>query len=260
MYHAVHRGQSEGRLLILGDGPLDQVELVSCGRRFELSPERQRLADQACQRMRDGGMTVTINPVYRLTRWSLGERLTLHCDLADYSQVVGTKSHPEWGVKAQVLAVCCVTECRDGFVIEKRSARVAALPGRWHIAPSGSLEPPNGPLATLLEEAHEELGLQASEVLEPRCLGLLYGETSGVYQLTCSARVEASLEQIVSRQRSGQWEADGYLCAPACPEGLPAFLRQYEELLTVGGRIALWAEGRRRWGESWFENHAEDKP
>lgn len=260
MYESVHRGQSEARLLVWGDGPLSEVVLEQSGSRFDLGPERQRLADLACQKMRDQGITLTADPVYRLTSWTTGERLVLRTVRGDYSQVVGMKSHPEWGVPAQVLAVCCALECPEGFVIEQRSAKVASLPGMWHIAPSGSLQPPHSALQTLLCEAAEELGLQPEEVEQARCLGLVYGERSGVFQIACSARTPVAFEQMLGRRRSGAWEQDGFLLAPACPEALPVWLKTHASKVTLGGRAILWAEGRRRWGSDWFETHSRDLP
>lgn len=260
MYLEAFRGESEARLLVLGDGPLAAVTIEETGRSFSLGAERQALADAACDRFRERGQTVTANPIYRVISWTLGERFTLRADRGDYSQVVGTKSHPEWGLKAQVVAVCCAMECPEGFLIEKRSARVAALPGKWHICPSGSLEPPNGPLQTLLAEASEELGLEPFEIEDPRCVGMLFGEQSGVYQLACSARTPVSFAEILARRPSGRWEQDGLVWAPADAETLPLWLAEHADQITHGGRAALWAEGRRRWGQAWFEAQCEDRP
>ena len=258
MFRAVCRGGSRARLLVLGDSPLSSVEVSESGELFDLGAERQLLADQACQRMREQGQTVTADPIYRLRRWEVGERFVLRVDRGDYSQVVGTKSHPEWGVKAQVLAACCALECPEGFVIEQRSARVAAAPGLWHIAPSGSLQPPNTVLQTVLCEAEEELGLGQGELSELRCLGLLYGEDTGVYQLACSARTSVPFSDIQARVRSGAWEQEGLMLAPCDADDLPRWISE-AALLTPGARAVLLAEGRRRWGIDWFESHCEDE-
>lgn len=260
MYQDVYRGETEARLLVLGEGSLKDVSLKETGGLFCLGPERQHLANLACQAMRDRGQTVTANPIYRILSWTVGEQFILAVERGDYSQVVGTKTHPEWGIKAQVAAVCCVMECPEGFVIEQRSAQVAALPGMWHIAPSGSLQPPQGPWETLLAEAQEELGLEAFEVEDARCVGMLYGERSGVYQLSCSARTPVAFAEMMARRRSGSWEQDGFVLAPVCSQELPVWLALHRQKITPGGRAALWAEGRRRWGQAWFEQQCEDRP
>lgn len=259
VYWSVNRGESEARILVAGDGPLSDVSLEETGGVLRLGQDRQRLADVACQQMRDRGVSITADPVYRLMSWSTGNRFVLRADRGDYSQVVGMKSYPDWQLSARVLAVCCVLESPQGFIIEKRSAKVASLPGKWHIAPSGSVQPPQSPLQTLWCEAEEELGLSPQEVLDPRCLGMIYGERSGVYQLACSARTTITFSEMMARRRSGAWEQDGFLTAPVCPVDLPVWLKAHVSSVTLGGRAILWLEGRRRWGDQWFEAQCEDR-
>ncbi len=245
-------GTSSARILALGETPLGKVTLRETGQHFQLGPERQMLADQACQRLRKLGQRVTADPIYRVRSFSLGKTLELQVDRGDYSQVVGCKAHPEWKLKAEALAVSCALECADGFVIERRSARVATVPNKWHVAPSGSVQPPRCALETVFCEAKEELGLEASELEEPRCTGLIYAEEAGVYLLACSARTSLSLKALTARSRSGAWEQDGLLTAPVCPEALPDWIAEQRDRLVPAGVAVLWTEGRRRWGASWF--------
>lgn len=253
MYFSVYKGSPDARLLVLGEGTVAKVGLRENGERFDLGAERQAMADRACEERRREGQTVTANPIYRLHSWTVGPKLELEVGRGDYSQVVGTKAHREWGIKAEVLAVCCVLECPQGFVIEKRSQKVAAVPGLMHIAPSGSLQPPATPWETLLQEASEELALEPAELENPCCLGLLHVEPVGVYQLICTARTSVSLDEMCRRERSGAWEQDGLLCAPSEPQGLATWLAERGESLTPSARMGLWVEGRRRWGQAWFE-------
>lgn len=253
MYSSTYMGGSDARLLVLGEGPVEQVRLHDNGAQFDLGPERQAAADLACEGLRRLGQTVTANPIYRLHSWTVGPELRLEVSRGDYSQVVGTKKHPEWGINAQVLAVCCALECPQGFVIEQRSVKVAAAPGLRHIAPAGSIQPPATPWETLLQEALEELALDPSEMKEARCLGLVLVEPVGVYQLICSARTSVSLNEMRGRERSGAWEQDGLLYAPVDPDGLSEWLAEQGDGLIPCARMGLWVEGRRRWGEDWFE-------
>lgn len=259
MFSPVHRGESEARILALGEGALDQVELVlDENQTLVLDSERQRAADQVCRQMRESGSVVTADPVYRLLGHALVEgRLQLTVGLGDYSQIVGMKAHPEWGMPCRVLAVLSVLTCPDGIVIERRSQRVAVLPGRLHAAPAGSVTPGETLEQTLVREALEELGLEAREVRETRCLGLIHVEPVGVYLVCCSARTEVDIETIRSRPKEGEWEQDELLCAPSDPESLTAWLEKHHQELTPGARAAILMEGRRRWGEAWFETRME---
>lgn len=250
MFRTVPSDGQETHWVARGDGALDGVLLRETGGSLRLTPAQQAQADRACERLREEGRTVTPDPIYRLLEWRAEERLELLVERANYAQVVGIKAHPEWGLSARALAVCCLTECRDGFVIEQRSARVASLPGRWHVAPAGSLQPPHHLAQTLRSEAREELGLEPHELVEPRCLGLLYGRASGIFQLACSVRTPLRLQEMLARERSGAWEQDGLLCAPASREALPLWLEQ-SPLLTPGAARILQAEGERRWGSDW---------
>ncbi len=240
MYTPCHLGPAQARIVVLGRGPLSQVQLHHSGHRLQLDAERQRLTDQACERLRQRGQIVTADPIYRVESWHTGEQFALRVGLGDYAQVVGTKAHPEWDLKSNVLALCCILQCPDGIILERRSQKVAALPGAWHVAPAGSLSPPNTPYQTLLAEAHEEMALEPVELFDLQCLGMCYGEDSGVYQLICSAQTPVPLAQILSRPRSGAWEQDGLLCAPSEPQALDNWIQEHGQRLTPAAQSALW--------------------
>lgn len=255
VFQTVHRGEPEARIVVLGDGPMEDLEVTLTSNTLVLEASQQEVAQGACQQLRDRGFVVTPDPIYRVLSHATNGRFNLTLGRGDYSQVVGLKANPQWGIPAQVLAVGCVLECPQGLVIERRSDQVAALPGRLHIAPSGSVAPPATVHEALLAEAREELGLEPEELLDQRCLGLVYVETAGVYLLICCGRTEVSLAEMLSRERSGAWEQADLIGAPICPEVLPRWLDEEGRDLTRGARAALLMEGRRRWGSGWFEEH-----
>lgn len=253
MFYSCYRGHHRARLLVIGDAPLEQVELLNSGEQFDLSPEQQALADLACRQMRAAGRTVTCDPTYRLNSYEVGAKLRITVSVGDYCQMVGVKAHPEWGLKCQTLAVCCALETPGGLVVERRSAKVASMPGYLHLAPAGIMAPPNTPLSTVVHEGLEELGLQPNELLDLRCTGLLCGEDNGVYQIICSARTELELSELYRRPRSGQWEVEEHLLAPLEPQPLASWIEENRGQMTPAALTALAAEGHRRWGTSWLE-------
>jgi 8-oxo-dGTP pyrophosphatase MutT (NUDIX family) len=255
MYRACHRGPAGARILLQGKGPLERVQLEESGLAWSLTREQEALCERACEKLRQQGQEVFSGPVYRLLDWCCGPFLSLRVSRGNYAQVIGTKAHPEWGCPSRVLAVCCVLETPGGFLVERRSLRVAALPGRWHVAPAGSIGVGMSPLQALLQEAHEELGLAADELDPPLCLGLIYAEDSGVHQLVCAARTGVDSADFLLRPRSGCWESDGYEMAPIDPQGLGSWLEQHRSQLTPAAVSALWLEGGRRWGSDWFESY-----
>lgn len=248
VFREVCKGEADGRVVLQGIQPLDGVVLETVPSSLSLQGWQRDFTELAVGELRERGLVVTDDPTYRLESWAVGERLTLRVSPRSYFDSVLLKRFPEWGLRSQVLAVVSVTECLDGYLVERRSARVAALPGRLHPVPAGSIQPPAHPIETLLTEAREELGLEPQEVKEIQCLGLVYGEKSGVYQLVCRATVDLTLEQIAQRPCSGDWERDQIFNVPAEEGPFRAWIDQRREALTTAGRMALLMEGERRWG------------
>ena len=255
MFQETYRGDSEGRLVLTGRSPLDQVKTEFVSSTLVLTPEQQSHIEPAVKRLEQLGQTVTDGPTYRLESFEAGGTLTLYLSRRSYFDSVLLKQHPEWGVRSQVLAVVVVTECRDGFVIERRSDKVAALPGYLHPAPSGSVEPPAHPLDTVYGEAKEELGLEAQEISDVLCLGLIFAERSGVYLLAARATTQLDLETLRGRACSGEWERSELICAPKEREALSTWIQEVGDRLSPAGRTALVLEGARRWGNDFLEEH-----
>ena len=256
-YNRVRRGVAEGRLLVTGWGALERVSVETVPTTLDLSREQRREIPAAVAALRAKGCVVTDGPTYRLESWSVGDSLHLRLSERSYFDSVVLKQNPQWNLRSQVLALVCLTRCQDGYLVEMRSQKVASLAGHLHPLPSGSVEPHSHPLDTLYTEAHEELGLEAHELSEIYCLGLVYGELSVVYQLVCRATTERSLADIESRACSGAWERSQLLCAPADREALSRWLEENRSLLTVGGYTALVMEGGSRWGTAWLEERLE---
>ena len=253
MYREVQMGRSEGRILVLGNGSLAQVRTEEVPSSLHLTPEQLSVLPAVVGRIKEEGRVVTDGPTYRLESWEVGEELSLRVSRRSYFDSVLLKEHPEWGVRSRILAASCVLKCTDGYLIEKRSEKVAALPGWLHISPSGSLVPPQHPLATVLQEAHEELGLQPHEMRDLGCLGLVYADRVGVFQLVCTATVDCSRRALEERECSGAWERSRLVCCPARPGPLIDWLKEHRDRMTVAGFSALAMEGMRRWGEDWAE-------
>ena len=115
------------------------------------------------------------------------------------------------------------------------------------------MTPDQHPLDTVEQEAWEELGLKPSELLDLRCLGLVYGEEVGVFQLVCLARIDCGLADLERRDCIGSWERSELIAAPTEADTLGRWIIDHKEKLTVAGRSGMVMEGMRRWGESWSE-------
>lgn len=87
---------------------------------------------------------------------------------------LGTGRAAAVGVSAVVTTM---VDGRPGFVIGRRRADLAADPGKWHVAPSGMVEPSDDgdPLgATTRAELREELGTGLTGSGPPRVLGVAH--------------------------------------------------------------------------------------
>jgi len=84
--------------------------------------------------------------------------------------------YPHLGIHA--LSVCGALECADGIVFGRRSEHATYQPGMWQLPPAGSVDTSArrnariDPVAQILSELEEEVGLKAGDVTaaEPFCL------------------------------------------------------------------------------------------
>ncbi|MCA9793941.1 MAG: hypothetical protein KC910_19160 [Candidatus Eremiobacteraeota bacterium] len=253
MIEACYLGDDEGRIVAVGALELESVTVRYVDHRPQLDAEQTQTMEAACRRLRQRGMVVEPNPLYSVLASSVHEGcLELELGLTDYGQHVAFREHPEWPNRVDVLAAACVVGCPDGLIVERRSQKVAAQPGSYHVAPAGTVPPPQSLHQTLLAEAHEELGLEASELENLTCLGLVHAERFAVKMLVASCQTQVPLATMLARPREGSWEQTELLAAPCHPEQLPQWLAQRGSKLTSAGRAALLMEGRRRWGQTWF--------
>ncbi len=246
MFQTCRAGQEEAPLVIDGRGRLDQVEFRPVDQRHQFTTTQRLAIEAACDHLREEGAVVEPGPLYRVLRFEAGERLVIEVGLTDYAEHVGIKAHPEWGVRSGALAVCGITQSPDGFLIEKRSPKVAAKPGFYHPLPSGTVIPPSDLAGALFQEAEEELALAPEEMTDLWCLGVLEVVSDSVYQVIVWSRTELTLEQLKGRGRSGAWEQSELLTVPAERGVLERWLTQ--EKVTTGARTALRRVARELWG------------
>lgn len=104
------------------------------------------------------------------------------------------------------LAVSGVLICQDGLVLGRRSGTVEQDRGLWELVPAGVLDPsrrnPVGrpdPVAQLMDELHEEIGLSAHHILlPPQLLAIVVDHDDGVIDLTYCLRTPATADEIAA--------------------------------------------------------------
>ncbi|HZT51791.1 MAG TPA: hypothetical protein VFA22_07655 [Stellaceae bacterium] len=143
----------------------------------------------------------------------------------EYRHVLALQHAPELaaqGLALRPLGVTGLLRSPDGIVLGRRAAHLAVAAGLWETAPAGGLDRLD-PVALLLEELHEELGLAAAEASVPRPLVLIEDGTSGVLDIVF--RIETALGAAAIRAAHGAVPSDEYSeLAVVAPDALPAFL------------------------------------
>lgn len=129
----------------------------------------------------------------------------------------------EEGLGIRPLAVTGVLKCPDGVVLGRRSGSVAADNGMWEAAPSGGLGQ-SDPVAQVLEELREEIGLESQHTQGPVVpCGLVEDCESHAVDIVFLLRTalgSAEIERLHKELGSDEYAA----LAIIPPENLPAFL------------------------------------
>ncbi|MBL6945318.1 MAG: NUDIX hydrolase [Rhodospirillales bacterium] len=192
------------------------------------------------QRHGDG---LTNGPVYSLYHYR-PDCLTLQP--AEYRHVLARRHAPELaeaGLAIRPIGVTGVLSCADGVVLGRRGARVASDAGLWEPAPAGCLDRAD-PVAQVLEELHEELGLDTSRVASPEVCGLVEDVGSGVVDIVFRLRSAATEHDI--RAAHEALATDEYAeLAIIKPDDLAAFLEAERARLLPALRPMLGLAG---WG------------
>lgn len=106
---------------------------------------------------------------------------------ACYRHLMAARQDPEIrdALQLRPLAVSGILRCADGIVFGRRADDVTQGGGLWELVPSGGVEAPSTDIApdlaaAIMQEVHEELGLNAAEVTVMPPVGLVQDEHSGV--------------------------------------------------------------------------------
>lgn len=152
----------------------------------------------------------------------------------EYRQLVAQRRAPELAAQGLALRPVGVTGllvARDGIVLGRRAAHLAADAGLWETAPSGSLARLD-PAGQLLDELQEELGIRPDQVSQPRPLVLAEDMTSGTFDIVF--RIDTALGGDAIRTAHRHSGSDEYSeLAILAPGDLVAFLAGHAALPIV---------------------------
>lgn len=127
------------------------------------------------------------------------------------------------GLTVRPLAVTGIVICPEGVVLGRRGEDVAVDVGFWELAPSGGLSRPD-PLAQVLEELEEELGLGSRHLQgPPTACGLVADHESRVVDIVYQLRTAIPAAEIERIYRAAA--TDEYAALTIVPPGeLAAFI------------------------------------
>ena len=106
-------------------------------------------------------------------------------------------------LEVQPVAVAAVLRCRDGLVVGRRSDQLHQEPGRWELAPSGTIDPRArvgarrvSAQAQLFLELEEELGVRGIDVRVMRPFALAESAAQRTSELVFDVEVSLSFARL----------------------------------------------------------------
>lgn len=200
------------------------------------------------------GVNLFDGPMVRWEGWkATPQRLVLRLSRTSYKAFLGTNMmNPQLDralLANPVGLSAALTTVDDRLVLGRRNASVAYYPERIHPF-AGALEPRDAAnvFDGLRRELHEELALEAAELADIRCIGIVEDDALRQGELIFGVRTTLGHETLRSRVDQTEHRASVAIGR----EEIEAVLAQAEQLTPVcAGTVLLW--GRWVMGEDWFE-------
>jgi len=171
---------------------------------------------------------------------------------------------------SNALAVCSVVETTDGHILLDKRQGVDVYAGRYHVIggfferdldtsitnetseTSEASETNPDPFAAIRREIREETGIQATDIAEQYCLGVVYDLATPHAELCFLTRLNIPLHEV--RQRVPEEdEIKQLLSLHATGESLRDFILTNHGNISATGEPNLLIYGAVRFGEKWFE-------
>jgi 8-oxo-dGTP pyrophosphatase MutT (NUDIX family) len=168
---------------------------------------------------------------------------------------------------SNALAVCSVIETTDGHILLDKRQGVDVYAGRYHVIggfferdldtsitseTSETSETNPDPFAAIRREIREETGVQAADIAEQYCLGVVYDLATPHAELCFLTRLNIPLYEV--RQRIPEEnEIKQLLSLHITEESLRDFILTNHGNISTTGEPNLLMYGAMKFGEAWFE-------
>lgn len=205
-------------------------------------------------------------PLFRfVSARAVGDQLAVAIGDTSYKEYVTTRVpefalvHPRQDL-GNALAVCSVVETRDEAILLEKRQGVDVYVGRYHVIGGffeRTLDTDQGvqpdPFAAMRREIREETGIQADDIRDQYCLGVVYDVTTPHAELCFLTRLHISLAEVRKRQPEDD-EIQHLLSLPITAESLRAFLLAHHGNISATGEPNLILYGRWKFGVIWYED------
>ena len=199
----------------------------------------------------------------RLQSWEAGEsRLSLTLGPTTYKELMGTNrnpevlhTHPPREALSNAMGVCSAVITSDNYlIIQRRSEDLLQFPGLLHVC-GGMLEPVGesplviDPVAHLLAELCEELGIDRDDVRSCICLGLLEDPKTRQPELVFQSNLNVPVKRF-----DRAWGPEHKAIVLLCNQGsaLAEFVLEHRSGFVPVGLGCLALSGKLAFGDAWF--------
>jgi 8-oxo-dGTP pyrophosphatase MutT (NUDIX family) len=156
------------------------------------------------------------------------------------------------------LAVCSVIETSDNYILLDKRQGVDVYVGRYHVI-GGFFErdldmgKQPDPFAAIRREIREETGIQASDITEQYCLGVVYDLLTPHGELCFLTRLNIPLHEVLHNRTPEEDEIKQLRFLQATAEDLRAFIMTHHGNISATGEPNLLLYGNNKFGSEWFD-------
>src|SRR5579884_1526693 len=203
-------------------------------------------------------------PLFRYVEVTVTEQQVLKLVLGDtgYKEYVTTRE-PEFASQhtreelGNALSVCSVVETSDGHILLDKRQGVDVYNGRYHVI-GGFFERERDmatrpdPFQAIRREIREETGIQAADIQEQCCLGVVYDVATPHGEICFLTHLNIPLAEVQKRTPEEN-EIKQLLFLRVTPESLRDFVLKNHGNISATGEPNLLMYGGMRFGEEWLE-------
>jgi ADP-ribose pyrophosphatase YjhB (NUDIX family) len=260
----------EFELLVHGCYRPDQVIMkYNPALHMPITPEVQAWMDttweQQLAQARQKGTRLFDAPLFRYVQAASCPDGRLQVTVGDtgYKEYATTRT-PEFAQRhirqdlGNALAVCSVLETSDDYILLDKRQGVDVYVGRYHVI-GGFFErdldmaTKPDPFAAIRREIREETGIQATDIKEQFCLGVVYDLTTPHAEMCFLTRLNISWAEVLTREPEEN-EIKQLQSLKVTEESLKEFIMRHHGNISATGEPNLLLYGGWKFGGGWFED------